>query len=140
MACHSMASIYLASTVVMGVGLLVMGGLLLAGRKWERYSPRGMTESASGLFGDPRVWIVGFAVLGLGAAAGTVTVLRSADPTVLIFAGAGLIIVAFMAVGTYFTARARGHPHSHAVGEAIAVLGGVTILALVGNLLTNFGA
>ncbi len=136
-----MASIYLASTVVMGLGTVVMVALLLVGRKWERYSPQGMTQGASGFLSDPRVWIIGFAVLALGAAGATIAILRSpADPTLLILAGFGLVIVGFLAVGTYFTARARGHPHSHAVGEAIAVLGGVMIVALVGNLLTSFGA
>lgn len=130
----------------MGLLVVVVGAALVRGRTWERYSPQVVgtdagTGSVGGVASDGRAWIAAFALLVVAATAGTVLVLTSAgDATLLVLAGVALAVGGFLTGGTYLMARSRGHPHSHAVGEAIAMLGGVAILAVVANLVTSFGA
>ena len=135
------AGTYLASTVVLG--LLAAGVFYAAvnGRAWKRYAPQVLSKGRrGGLASDSRDWILGFVVVTVLAIAGLVGVLESgAGASVVIFAGAAVAIVGFLIVGTYTTARSRGHPHAYAVGEAVGVLGAVVLVAMVVNLLTRFG-
>jgi hypothetical protein len=132
---------YIASTVVMallGVGVFYAA---VHGRPWKRYAPRaGPAGGSRGVASDTRTWIALFVGLSLAAVVGIVGILQSgADSTILIVGGAGAIIVAFLAIGTYSAARSRGHPYSLAIGETLGVLGAVVLLAMVVNLVTRFG-
>lgn len=71
---------------------------------------------------------VGLTVLGLGA-----------GQTTMLLGFIGATVVAFLVLGVYFMARSHGHPFSHAVGEAIVILGAVWILAVIGWVLLNDG-
>ena len=134
---------YLASTVVMG---LVVAGVVYAvvnGRSWKRYSPQavGGERTDRGSVAGGRTWIVGFGILSIVAVGGTLAILQSgADGTVLIFGAAAVTVVSFLLVGTYATARSRGHPHAYAIGETVGMFGAVVILAIVVNLVVRFGA
>ena len=133
-----MTSVYLASTVVMGLFVLGVGVVLRRGRGWRRYSPerRGARTGVWDLADDGRAWIASFVVLTLAATAGTFLALTTGGAGMLVvLAGAALAVGSFLAGGIYVMGRSRGHPHSHAVGEAIAALGGVTILAVVAILI-----
>lgn len=134
---------FLASTVIMG--LLAAGVFYVAvnGRSWKRYSPQalGTDWSGFGFVSDSRAWILGFVVLTVAAVVAIPTVLEGgADASGLIFGSMAALTVSFLLFGTYATARSRGHPHSHAVAEAIGMFGAVVILAIVGNLVIQFGA
>lgn len=133
---------YLASTVLMGTLALVVFVAVAVGRDWRHYTPR-LSRPEGGLLArlarDGRVWILAFVALVVAATAGTLATLGGGSTTVL-FGGAGAIVLAFLLVGVYAVGRSRGHPHSYAVGEAIAALGAVFLLALTGWLLTSFGA
>ncbi len=137
-----MATVYLASMIVMGVLALGVGLWSARSRQWESYTPPSV-DSAGGalsrLASDERTWIVSFVVLALGITGITLAVLGG-GPTTMIYAVAGLLVVGFLVVGTYAAGRSVGHPHAHAVGEAVAAFGGVFLLAVVGYLLTSFGA
>ena len=134
---------YLASTVVMG---LLAASVLYAtvnGRSWKRYSPQAVSTEGNqgGFVTGGRTWIVAFGLLSIAAVGGTLTILQSGgNGTVLIFGAAAALVVGFLLLGTYATARSRGHPHSHAIGETVGMAGAVVILAIVGNLLIRFGA
>lgn len=132
---------FLASSVVMGLVAAAVFYVTVNSRPWKRYRPQVVgTDQVGSVAADDRTWIVSFIVLSLAAVGGVLVVLESgANATLLIFAGAALVIVGFLVLGTYSAARSRGHPHSHAVATTIGVLGGVVILAMVVNLLTQFG-
>lgn len=56
------------------------------------------------------------------------------------YAAAGGIAVAIPVVGTYTIGKRYGQPHSHAVATSAIVMGLIYTAAVVGNLLTAFGA
>lgn len=134
-------SAYLVSTVVMGVLFVSVALAVARGRDWRRYSsereaPPGVT---SRLANDGTAWIVGFVLL-VAAAIGATLVAAGGGGTTLVVAGGGAAAIAFLTVGIYSAAKSRGHPHSHAVGEAIITLGAVSLVAIVGWLLLTAGA
>ena len=135
------ASTYLVSAVVMGV--LVVGVALLArrGRKWRRYTVRenDRTELFRSLATDTNVWKLGYLVLTILGIAVTIYALANGNAALFVVSlGAGF--AGFVAVSIYVLATAKGHPHSHAVGEAVAAMGALGLLTLVGWLLFTAGA
>jgi len=132
-------STYLLSTALMGVFVLAVGFLVARGRAWESYTPRLFgRDSGERLSENPTALTAGFVLLlvvGIG-----LTLLAAGGNTVVFLAGAGALVVGFLVLGVYVTAKSNGHPHSHAVGEAIVTLGAVVLVGLVGWLLTTAGA
>lgn len=80
-----------------------------------------------------------FALLAVGAAAGTVA-LAGGGLEELTFAFGGGIAASVVVVGTYAVSSKRGLPHSHSVAFAGVSLGFVYALTLLYRLLTEFGA
>jgi len=135
------SSTLLASSVVMALIAVTIGFAVVTGRPWKRYSLHALGTRARDRGGEATAWVAGFVLLALVAIGGTIAVLGGAGPgTLVVGAAAGLTLAAFAIGGTYAAGRSRGHPHSHAVGEALAVLGGLVVLAIAANLLTQFGA
>lgn len=134
--------VLLASAVVMGLLVAVVFAGIGWSRNWYDYRPqisppeRGV---ANVLANSVRVWIVGFVVLVV-AVMGAVFLAIESGSLVGIYALFGLIVVGFLTFGVYATGRSLGHPHAHAVGEAILALATVLLLAITGNLLISFGA
>lgn len=131
-------SAYIVSAAVMGL-LAVAVLLATQGGGWRR--DVGVTERPNGkrrLAADRRVWLLGFVLLAIAAAVVPVVALGSGSPGIYLV-GVGTAAVAFLVGGVYLTATARGHPHSHAVGEAVVTLGAVALVAVVGWLLLTAG-
>lgn len=134
---------FLASSLVMGLVAASAFFLVARGRAWERYYPSavGTARSTRDRLEGGNLLLAIFVLLSIAAIGGVLLVLEgAASSTLLIFAGAGIAVVGFLVLGTYAAARSRGQPHAHAVGTAVGVLGGVVLLVIVGNLLTQFGA
>lgn len=133
--------VYLASAAVMGTLAVGVAGVLAYGRDWHRYAPARRDQSglSSRLVRDSRSWLFGFVILGIGALAGTLFALEGGSMT-LVLLGVGAIVAGFLAAGVYITATSRGHPHSHAVGEAVITLGALGLAAVVLRLILTTGA
>jgi len=78
------------------------------------------------------------AVVAVLASAFVVTVLGGGTTELLYTFGAGAVVSAVV-VGVYVVGSRYGHPHSHAVAEAAAVLGVLYLALLLNRLLTEFG-
>lgn len=133
-------STYLVSAAVMGA-LAVGVFVLAAGLDWRRYRvPR---EDGGGWLDwaatDVSAWLVGFVVLTVAAVAGLVVVLQSGSGALFV-GGLGIVFAGFLAFAVYVTGKSRGHPHSHAVGEALVALGAAGLIAVVAWLLLTAGA
>lgn len=118
----------------MGALLVGLSTVLARDPQWRQYRPSLPSRPAAKAADDPEALLVGFflAVLALGG--GTLFVLGGGDLMVLLLV-IGLALVAFLAGGVYVAGRSHGHPHSHAVGEAIIVVGGIGLLAVAGWLI-----
>jgi len=134
-----MAATYLLSTALMGVLVLGVAVMIARGRAWHEYRPELFRGEGLPSGDDPTLLTVGFLLLVLVAIG--VTLFAAGGGSVAAFLGvAGLLVVGFLVVGVYATARSNGHAYSLAVGEAIATLGAVLLVVLVGWLLTTAGA
>ena len=112
-----MAATYLLSTALMGVLVLGIAFVVARGRAWHEYRPQFVRPEDFSVDGDPLLLMLGFILL------------------IVVTLGTTLF-----AVGVYVTARSNGHPHSHAVGEAIITLGALVLATVVGWLLLTAGA
>ena len=134
-----MAATYLLSTALMGVLALGIAFVVARGRAWHEYRPQFVRPEDLSVDGDPLLLMLGFILLivvTLGA-----TLFAVGGGGVAAFLGvAAALVVGFLAVGVYVTARSNGHPHSHAVGEAIITLGALVLATVVGWLLLTAGA
>lgn len=134
--------VFLASAVVMGLLAVAAFAATALWRDWVDYRPsisppeRG---TIARLATDFRVWVFGFILL-VGLVVAAVLAAVEGGNLMLIFGLLGLLVVGFLIVGVYSAGRSRGHPHAHAVGEAIIALGAVVLLGIAVNLLTSFGA
>jgi len=86
-----------------------------------------------------RTLIVGFALLGVVATAGTVALVGGGLEELAYAFGAG-IGASVVVVGVYGLGARSGIPHSHRVVAAGASLGVLYTILLVYRLLTEFGA
>lgn len=134
--------VYLASAVVMGLLAVTVFVATARGRNWYDYTPRiGRPEPGlvGRLTGDLRTWIFGFVVLVLAITGAVLTAVDGGNLG-FIFGLLGLFVIGFLTFGVYSAGRSRGHPHAHAVGEAIIALGTVVLLVIATQLLTSFGS
>jgi pheromone shutdown protein TraB len=135
------ASTYLVSAVVMGA--LVIGVTLLVrrGGQWRQYTVRegDRREQFRSLASDASVWKLGYLVLTILGIVVTIYALANGNAALFVVSlGAGF--AGFIAISIYVLATAKGHPHSHAVGEAVAAMGALGLLTVVGWLLFTAGA
>lgn len=133
--------VYLASAVVMGLVAITVFVATARGREWYDYSPQiGRPEPGflRGLTGDVRAWVLGFLVLVVAITAAVLAAVDGGN-LLFIFGVLGLLIVSFLTFGVYAAGRSRGHPHSHAVGEALITLGTVILIGIAINLIVSFG-
>lgn len=134
-----MAATYLLSTALMGVLVLGIAFVVARGRAWHEYRPQFVRPEDLSVDGDPLLLMLGFILL-IVVTLGT-TLFAVGGGGVAAFLGvAAALVVGFLAVGVYVTARSNGHPHSHAVGEAIITLGALVLATVVGWLLLTAGA
>lgn len=132
------SSTYLVSTALMGVLVLGVAFALARGRAWRAYRPQLLDAEVSPT-SDPTVWLVGFILLIALSIA--VTLFAAGGGSVTSFlAVAGALVVGFLLVGIYTTARSNGHPHAYAVAESAITLGVLVLVAIVGWLLATAGA
>lgn len=127
-------TVSLVSSVLMGTVLVGLAALLSGGKSWRRYSPSLLRRDQADPLDDPGVFVVGFFLAVLLLAGGTLSVLGGGQLWVVLgLIGAALL--AFLAGGVYVAGRSHGHPHSHAVGEALLVVGALGLLSVVGWLI-----
>lgn len=128
------ATVSLVSSALMGTALVGLAALLSNGKSWRRYSPARRPRERRERFEGPGVGVVGFLLAVVLVAGGTLSVVGGGPVWVgLALIGAALLV--FLAGGVYLAGRSHGHPHSHAVGEAVLVIGGLGLLAVVGWLI-----
>ncbi len=134
-----MAPTYLLSTALMGVLVLGLAVAVARGRAWHEYRPTFAPGERLPSGDDQSLLTAGFLLLIVLVLGGTL--FAAGGGNVAVFVGViAALFVGFLAVGVYATARSNGHPHSHAVGEAIATLGAVVLVVVVAWLLTTAGA
>jgi len=134
-----MAATYLLSTALMGLLVLGVAFVVARGRAWHEYTPQFVRKEDVSVGDDPATLTVIFLLL-IGLTLGTTLFVVGGGNVALFLAVVAALVVGFLALGVYTTARSNGHPHSHAVGEAIITLGAVLLLGIVGWLLTTAGA
>jgi pheromone shutdown protein TraB len=135
-------STYLVSAFVMGALVVGAAVLVSVGREWRQYKVRDDPERPN-LLGrlatDTGVWKLIYLALTLLGIAVTIFALANGNAALFVLSlGAGF--AGFLGVSVYMLATASGHPHSHAVGEAVAVMAGLGLLVVVGWLLFTAGA
>ncbi len=133
-------STYIASAAVMGSLLVATTLVLRSGGQW-RMAPTRRDDGSrlDWLVHDGLSWRIGFVLLAVIAIGGTMLAMGS-DSAAMMLGGIGGGVVLFAALGVYMLATTRGHPHAHAVGEAIVTVGALTLVAVVAHLLLTAGA
>jgi hypothetical protein len=132
---------YVISTVVMGALLLLVGVAVSRFRHWRHYSPGTGThdEHRTSLLATAAsslgLWVLIFVCLVAVLGGGVVYISQTGQHLLALAAVGALVFVGYLTVGIYATAKSRGHPHSHAVAEALTVLGGLGIVAITTNLI-----
>lgn len=150
---------YLFSTVLMGLSLLAIGWTLTRLRTWQRYSPSAAAAGGGGYaFGSPAAaesllvrtmrsptaWIVGFVLLALGVGGGTlVFVAGSTFPAeavstagLALGALAAVLLVGYLVVGIYRSAKGRGLGSSQAAVLSAWAFGLLVLAVVALKLLT----
>lgn len=134
--------VFIASAVIMGLLAVAAFAATALWRDWFDYRPQISPPergTISRLATDFRVWVLGFILL-VGLLTGAVLAAVGGGNVGAILGLLGLLVVGFLILGVYSAGRSRGHPHAHAVGEAIIALATVVLLGIAVNLLTSFGA
>lgn len=138
---------YLVSMALMALLLLVIVGVVVAGRDWRTYTPRLSPVGAGGsglsaAAGNETVWVALFLV-GIAIAGGGATIFVSRGASALATAagvavGAVLVLgfVFYAFYGSYRAAQARGFRKAAAVMAGAWILGLLFIALIAVNLLT----
>jgi hypothetical protein len=123
------------------MGVLVLGVALVVarGRAWHEYRPQFVRKENVSVGDDPALLTVIFLLL-IGLTLGTTLFVVGGGNVAIFLAVVGALVVGFLGLGVYATARSNGHPHSHAVGEAVVTLGAVLLVVIVGWLFVTAGA
>lgn len=92
----------------------------------------------SKIISSPITWTISFVFLAIAGTGSAILYLSDAtvpfDPFLGVAAVIGVIVVGFLAIGIYATARNRGHSNAMSVMEALIVIGLVGIFAAVSTL------
>jgi hypothetical protein len=127
-------TVSLVSSVLMGTVLVGLAALLSSGKSWRRYKPAALRREQGQRPDDLGLFAAGFLLATLLIAGATLSVLSGGQLWVVLgLIGAALL--AFLAAGIYVAGRSHGHPRSHAVGEAVLVVGAIGLLTVVGWLI-----
>jgi hypothetical protein len=139
----------LASTVLMGVLTAAIVMVLANGRPWRSYSPTALParpENESSVLDRPGTMAVGFillvflvggaVVLLSGGLATMGTAAPSVDMALAVSALIGLLLVGYVVLGSYATARSHGVGYAQALLVGLWAFGLLFILAIAAQLLT----
>lgn len=138
-----MAAITLVGTAVMGAFLLVVVVALARGIDWrsnEIFAPSESGDLTGSVLGSPVTWVLVFLALALGTTAlalGAVGGLGLTLPggVALALAPFALLLLAYLVVGTYATARDRDVSPAGATMAAAVVVAALFLVAITGHLL-----
>jgi len=135
---------YVASSVLMGALVVAIVVASLRLREWHDYTPPvdpGDSGWLHGLADSPTVWIAVFLLLSVGFGGATVLYVSGALPAGVLLpvlgAAAFLVVVGYLFVGAYSSARSRGRPTSQAVAEGTMLTGFLFVLAIAAKLVVG---
>lgn len=143
-----MATLNLASAVVMGLFLFGMVVFVLQARHWERGAPT--LEAGPSRLGRalnrPAAWIAVFAVVAFGLAGGVVLYVSAGEGSTAIGvsqgaigtaigAAFGVLLSALLFAGVYSSVKGRGGPTSMAVAVGSGVVGMLFLVGLTLKLI-----
>lgn len=135
---------YVASSVLMGALVIAIVVAILRLREWNEYSPGGEGDglvSLRGLANSPTVWMVTFLLLLVvfgGTTLGYVSGAIPASAILPVLGGATfLVVVGYLFIAAYSSARSRGRPTSQAVAEGTTLTGLVFVLAIAAKLVVG---
>lgn len=135
---------YVASSVLMGALVVAIVAAVLRLREWNDYSPTGEAGglvSLRGLANSPTVWMVTFLLLLVVFGGATLGYVSGAVPAgaILPVLGAAvlLVVVGYLFIAAYSSARSRGRPTSQAVAEGTALTGFLFVLAIAAKLVVG---
>lgn len=145
-----MVAAYLASALLMAVLVVAVVAAVVRGRGWYSYDLEASGATHPGMRPDetrPSVvertstWILAFVVLTLGAIGGVFALMSNPSAAGGLLSGpvlavAGLLVVGYVLVGAYVTARQRGHSDALAAA-GVAVIGGTLLLLAVSAVLLS---
>lgn len=130
---------------LMGLVLFVIAGVINGLRGWRREGPVEESPGAAlvGFLRTPAAWMIAFVAVTLGAGIVAVAFVGGVSLPAIDQNAAGLVlllvfgalIVFFVFVGIYASARSRGAGSAPAVGIGSAVIGLLVIAAVVVKLL-----
>ena len=144
-----MTASFLASTLLMGVLAVLVLVVVVRNRRWYAYAP-GPAQGAQAwapedearppVLERPTTWILGFVGLMLVAVGGVYACVTNPDApagllSLPVLVVGGLLVCAYLLVGTYFSAKERGHPSSIAAAEAATVAGALLLVAVSAQLI-----
>lgn len=153
---------YIGVALLMGIFLIVIATSLSRLRGRHRYNRlvgnvseytntgteyddpiQRVVHRIGGVSRSPRVWLLTFTLLvvamigavllfvgDFGLPEGTATAVGGVLGGLL-----AVMVVAYLTAGVYLTARRRGHPFAHSVGESLMALGFIFVLVVVARLL-----
>jgi len=136
-------SIYLASTLIMGLLIVGVVALALRARRWEHYTPQvaygdlnaggGRPRSAIGrVVATPSVWTATYILLAVVFLGGVIVAagggVSMAGPAVM--GALGAVLAGYVIGGVYVALRQHGRPTAQAVGGAAVALGGLFLIGL----------
>lgn len=135
----------LASTLLMGVFLLVIVAGIAGLRRWQHEEARPRTRGTmlSGIARSPQTWIVVFGLVVVALVGGSLLYVGGLElPSVSqgavwtgLVALLGLVFLVFVFLGIYDAARSRGLKASQAAGVSSMILGMLLVVAIVWSLL-----
>lgn len=140
-----MAAIDFASTLITGLVLLIILVGVSRARNWEHDEPLFQREeSLTTVLYSPATWTITFLVVALIFTGGAIAYIGGLpveiDPELIGFALLGLfgvIVLGFLFVGVYTTARNRGLSSAPAVGVSSATLGILVLAVILVRLIIN---
>jgi heme O synthase-like polyprenyltransferase len=131
------ATTYILSSFLMAVVLLAVGFATTRSRTWRQYAPASEQDGSPvlALLKQPATWTWGFVVIVIATLASALAYLNgvAVGQSVLVSLLGGLV-VCYLAVGIYYAAKSRGHPHAYAIAESVVALAALLLLAIVSQL------
>lgn len=132
---------YLASGLVMTLLVVAVVAAVVRGGGWYSYEPdvaagrhpgKRPDEARPSVAERTEAWLAAFFLLTLAAVAGVFGLVTNPDAvgglaSGPVLAGAGLLVVGYVLVGAYVTARQRGHSDALAAA-GVAIIGGVLLM------------
>jgi hypothetical protein len=118
----------------MGALLVGLSAVLANEPVWRTYTPSLPGRKVGRSVDDPEALLAVF-VLALAVVGGATLFVLGGGDVFVVLGALGLTVIAFVAGGVYLMGRSHGHPHSHAVAEAVLVIGAFGLVAVAGWLI-----